>query len=78
MNIFSGFPLSNENTTFAEMLRAATGQKDTSHNLYFLDFNNLQPTTKIDKRIDLMNNFWGGTTPVLMPIRTYKAPQGSK
>jgi len=68
----SGFPLSNENTTLAEMLRAATGQKDTSHNLYFLDFNNLQPNSDSNVRVRLFNDFWGGTTPVLKPIRTYK------
>jgi len=74
----SGFPLSNENTVFAEMLRAATGQKDTSHNLYFLDFNNLQPTTDITKRTKLVDHFWGGITPVLMPIRTYTIPKDTK
>lgn len=74
----SGFPLCNENTVFGEMLRAATGQKDTSHNLYFLDFNNLQPTTDITKRTELVNDFWGGITPILKPIRTYTAPKGAK
>lgn len=72
MNIFSSSPLSKENTTLAEMLRAATGQKDTSHNLYFLDFNNLQPNSDSNVRVRLFNDFWGGTTPVLKPIRTYK------
>lgn len=42
------FSLSNENTAFTEMIRAATGQVDTSHNLYFVDFNNFQPTTAIE------------------------------
>jgi filamentous hemagglutinin len=68
----SGFPLSNENTTLAEMLRAATGRKNTAHNLYFLDFNNLQPTAIFTERTRLVDDFWGGTTPVLKPIRTYK------
>lgn len=74
----SGFPLSNENTVFSEMLRAGTGQQDTAHNLYFLDFNNLQPTTDITKRTKLIDDFWGGITPILMPIRTYTAPKGTK
>jgi len=74
----SGFPLSNENTTFAEMVRAATGQENTSHNLYYVNPTSFLPKEQPQRRMDLINDYWNGMTPVLMPIRTYTTPRGTK
>ena len=74
----SGFPLSNENTSLAEMLRAGTGQENTSHNLYFLNFNNFQPYKNEQDRFNLIQNYWNGETPILVPARTYSLPSGKQ
>ena len=54
-----------------EQFRAATGQESTSHNLYFTNEVNFKPKLDEDERQKLINKFWGGKTPVLVPVRVY-------
>jgi hypothetical protein len=58
-------------SVFTEQFRAATGQENTSHNLYFTNEVNFKPGLTDDKRKELINDYWGGQTPALVPIRTY-------
>ncbi len=57
--IVSGIPVSNANTNLNEMVRAGTGQANTSHNSYG------------NAKQESLDSFWGGKTPNLTPIRTY-------
>ena len=50
-----------------ERLRAATGQENTSHNLYFVDYGNFQPTVKPELRLERVNKYWGDSIPTLQP-----------
>ena len=52
-----------------ERLRAATGQENTSHNLYFVDQANLQPGLDKETRDDLLNKYWGNGNPTLQPAK---------
>ena len=52
-----------------ERLRAATGQENTSHNLYFVDYGNFLPMKDVDTRKDLLNKFWGEGKPMLQPAK---------
>ncbi|MFH2134014.1 MAG: hypothetical protein ABII81_02380 [Pseudomonadota bacterium] len=52
-----------------ERLRAATGQENTSHNLYFVDYGNFQPTVKPELRLERINKFWGNGNPTLQPAK---------
>ncbi|MFH2134012.1 MAG: hypothetical protein ABII81_02370 [Pseudomonadota bacterium] len=48
-------------------IRAATGQENTSHNLYFVDQGNLQPGVSNQERGRLLNDFWRSGNPTLQP-----------
>ena len=61
-----------------EGIRAATGQENTAHNLYYKDASNFQPTTKLQQRIKLINDYWGGQAPKLVPAIDYTAQGGGK
>lgn len=78
MNKPTGGSIPSDSLMIREMARAATGQENTSHNLYFINPVFFQPGSNPETRLQLIDNFWGGTTPVLMPIRTYTAPKASK
>jgi hypothetical protein len=52
-----------------ERIRAATGQENTSHNLYFVDYGNFLPMKDVDTRKDLLNKFWGNGNPILQPVK---------
>jgi hypothetical protein len=49
--------------------RAAFGQENTSHNLYFVDEGNLQPTISPKARQILTDDFWGNGNPTLQPAK---------
>jgi filamentous hemagglutinin len=73
LNDPTGGTVPEGSSIFTEQIRAATGQVNTSHNLYFTNEMNFKPGLTDDERRKLINNFWGGQTPVLVPIRTYPA-----
>ena len=52
-----------------ERLRAATGQENTSHNLYFVDFRNFQPNVSDRERGNRINDFWRSGNPTLQPAK---------
>jgi filamentous hemagglutinin len=52
-----------------ERIRAATGQENTSHNLYFVNQMNLQPNLAPEVRRNLINDFWGAGIPTLQPAK---------
>lgn len=70
-NNSTGGAVPEGSSVFKEQFRAATGQENTSHNLYFTNEVNFKPGLDEEKREKLINDFWGGKTPVLVPIRTY-------
>ena len=67
----TGGTVPDGSSVFKEQFRAATGQESTSHNLYFTNLENFKPKLPSDERKGLINDFWGGQTPALVPVRTY-------
>ena len=67
----TGGTVPDGSSVFNEQFRAATGQESTSHNLYFTNEVNFKPNLDPKKREELIDNYWGGQTPVLVPVRTY-------
>jgi len=71
LNYPTGGTIPEGSSMFTEQIRAATGQVNTSHNLYFTNEVNFKSNLDEDERQKLINNFWGGETPVLVPVRVY-------
>uniref|UniRef100_UPI002FF7CFF0 hypothetical protein n=1 Tax=Sedimenticola hydrogenitrophicus TaxID=2967975 RepID=UPI002FF7CFF0 len=65
----TGGTIPQGSSVLEEMVRAATGQPDTSHNLYYVDDANFKPELKIPERQKIIDDFWSGTTPILTPAR---------
>lgn len=72
-NDSTGGTIPEGSSVFTEQTRAATGQENTAHNLYFTNEVNFKPGLDLDDRKKLISDFWGGNTPVLVPVRTYPA-----
>lgn len=78
LNDSTGGTVPEGSNVFTEQIRAATGQVNTSHNLYFTNEVNFKPGLTDDKRKELINDYWGSQTPALVPIRTYPATDSLK
>jgi filamentous hemagglutinin len=73
LNDPTGGTVPDGSSVVKEQFRAATGQANTSHNLYFTNEVNFKPGLNDLKRQELIDSYWGGKTPVLVPVRTYPA-----
>ncbi len=78
LNPSTGGTIPSGSSVIWEGIRAATGQENTAHNLYYKDASNFQPTTKLQQRIKLINDYWGGQAPKLVPAIDYTAQGGGK
>lgn len=78
LNPSTGGTIPNGSSMLWEGIRAATGRENTAHNLYYRDASNFQPATKLERRTDLINDYWGGQTPKLVPAVNYMTQGGNK
>jgi len=65
----TGGTVPQDRSVLIEMVRAATGQIDTSHNLYFVDNQNFKTNLSEERRTNVIDNYWDGRTPKLVPAR---------
>ena len=78
LNPSTGGTIPEGSSILWEGIRAATGRENTAHNLYYKDVSNFQPKEELKQRINLIDQYWGGQTPKLVPAIDYTAQGGNK